>query len=90
VKQPEDIAKRLAELEQKARERKKKTKGATVRKPPRQENSITKAVQCYDISAKDNKSIMDVAVFRLSKKDKSAMRVIFYELPDGHIRVSSG
>jgi len=44
----------------------------------------------YDVATKENRSIMDVAVFRLSKKDKRAGQVIRYDLPDGHVEVSSG
>lgn len=44
----------------------------------------------YDVGTKDSRSIMDVAVFRLSKKNRRAGEVIHYALPDGHITVSSG
>lgn len=44
----------------------------------------------YDVSAKDNRSVMDVAVYRLSKRDKRANAVIRYDLPDGYVEVSSG
>jgi plasmid replication initiation protein len=44
----------------------------------------------YELSAKDSQSIMDVAVFRLSKKEKRAGEVITYKLPDGHVHVSAG
>lgn len=44
----------------------------------------------YDIRAKDSRNLMDVAVFRLSKKDKRAGDIIHYKLPDGYILVSSG
>ncbi|MBN3813661.1 replication initiator protein A [Paraburkholderia sp. Ac-20347] len=44
----------------------------------------------YDISARDAQSVMDVAVFRLSKKDKRAGEVIRHALPDGYVEVSSG
>ncbi|MBB3005325.1 plasmid replication initiation protein [Paraburkholderia tropica] len=44
----------------------------------------------YDVSTKDAQSVMDVAVFRLSKKDKRAGEVIRHELPDGYVEVSSG
>lgn len=44
----------------------------------------------YDVGARDNRGTMDVAVFRLSKKDKRANSVIRYELPDGYVEVSSG
>lgn len=44
----------------------------------------------YDVSARDNRNVMDVAVFRLSKSKKRANSVIRYELPDGFVEVSSG
>lgn len=44
----------------------------------------------YDVGARDNRSIMDVAVFRLSKVDKRPNSVMRYDLPDGYVEVSSG
>lgn len=44
----------------------------------------------YDVGTRDSRSIMDVAVFRLSKRDRRAGAVIKYDLPDGHVTVSSG
>lgn len=44
----------------------------------------------YDVGARDNRSVMDVAVFRLSKSKKRANSVIRHELPDGFVVVSSG
>lgn len=44
----------------------------------------------YDVGAKDSRGVMDVAVFRLSKKDKRENAMIRYELPDGHVVVTSG
>jgi len=44
----------------------------------------------YDVATKDSRSIMDVAVFRLSKKDKRAGGVIRYELSDGYVEVKAG
>ena len=44
----------------------------------------------YDVGTRDSRSIMDVAVFRLSKRDRRAGEVIRYELPDGHVEVSAG
>lgn len=44
----------------------------------------------YDVGTRDNKSIMDVAVFRLSKKHKRENTIIRYDLPDGFVEVSSG
>lgn len=44
----------------------------------------------YDVATKDSRNIMDVAVFRLSKKNRRAGEVIHYALPDGHVTVSAG
>lgn len=44
----------------------------------------------YDVATKDNRSLMDVALFRLSKKHKRAGEVIRYELPDGFVEVKAG
>jgi len=41
-------------------------------------------------STKDSCSIMDIALFRLSKKNRRAGEVIFHKLPDGLIKVSAG
>ncbi|OTJ86934.1 replication initiator protein A, partial [Pseudomonas aeruginosa] len=43
-----------------------------------------------DVGNRDSRSIMDVAVFRLSKKEKRAGEVIHYTLPDGYVEVKSG
>lgn len=67
-----------------------KTK-STVRKPPRGEKQRDFFVPClYDVGGRDNRSVMDVAMFRLSKRDKRAGEMIRYELPDGYVEVSSG
>lgn len=44
----------------------------------------------YDVGAKDNRGVMDVAVYRLSKREKRANAVMRYELPDGFVQVTSG
>jgi plasmid replication initiation protein len=44
----------------------------------------------YDVATKDSRSIMDVAVFRLSKKDKRIGETIRYELTDGFVEVMGG
>lgn len=43
-----------------------------------------------EISVKDSHCIMDVAVFRLSKRDKRAGETIHYELTDGYVEVKAG
>jgi plasmid replication initiation protein len=61
------------------------------RKPPPSDAQLDFFVPTlYDIGTKDSRGIMDVAVFRLSKKDRRAGEVIHYSLPDGHVIVSAG
>lgn len=44
----------------------------------------------YDVSAKDSRSVMDVAIFRLSKKDRRANATVRFELSDGYVEIFSG
>jgi len=63
----------------------------SLRKKPRgDEQGDFFAPTLYDVGARDNRGVMDVAIFRLSKRDKRANDVIRYELPDGFVEVSSG
>lgn len=73
------------------RKQQAETTRSNIRKPP--------AADCqpdffmptlYDVGARDSRSIMDVAVFRLSKRDKRAGEVIHYELTDGYVEVKAG
>lgn len=69
----------------------KQSVGTTLRKPPGGDAQADFFVPLlYDVATKDSRSIMDVAVFRLSKKDRRAGEIIRYELPDGHVEVSAG
>ncbi|HBP0933382.1 TPA: replication initiator protein A [Pseudomonas aeruginosa] len=62
-----------------------------VRKPPKgDEQSDFFAPTLYDVGTRDSRSVMDVAVFRLSKKDKRAGELVRYDLPDGYVEVSAG
>lgn len=67
-------------------------KAETLRRPPEgdeQPDFFVPAV--HDVPTKDNRAMMDVAVFRLSKKVKRAADVIRHKLPDGHyVEVKSG
>jgi hypothetical protein len=68
-----------------------KPEAKVIRHPPKGDEQADFFVpSLYDVGTKDSRSIMDVAVFRLSKKDKRAGDIIRYELPDGHVTVSSG
>lgn len=63
----------------------------TARQPPKgdhQRDLFTPWV--HDIASKDSRSLMDVAVFRLSKRDKRPNEVIRYDMPDGYVEVRSG
>ena len=93
----EQAAARLREEEARAeRERssgsvKSLPPASSIRKPPRGDEQPDFFVPTlYDVGTKDSRSIMDVAVFRLSKKDRRAGEVINYTLPDGHVTVSAG
>jgi plasmid replication initiation protein len=44
----------------------------------------------HDVAGKESRSTMDVAVFRLSKKNSRAGETIRYELSDGYVEVKSG
>lgn len=62
-----------------------------IRKPPAadcQPDFFVPAL--YDVSTRDSRTVMDVAVFRLSKRDKRAGEVIRHDLPDGYIEVKAG
>lgn len=64
---------------------------SSLRKPPAgdaQPDFFVPAL--YDVGTKDSRSIMDVAVFRLSKRDKRAGEIIRYELSDGYVEVKAG
>ena len=63
----------------------------SLRKPPEGDEQVDFFVPLlYDVATKDSRSIMDVAVFRLSKKDKRANETIRYERADGYVEVVSG
>ena len=87
----EQVASRLRQNDDKmANQTTQKTK-PSIRKPPKGDEQLDFFVPTlYDVGTKDSRSIMDVAVFRLSKKDKRAGEVIRYDLPDGHVQVSAG
>lgn len=62
-----------------------------IRKPPAadcQPDFFVPAL--YDVGTRDSRTVMDVAVFRLSKRDKRAGEVIRHDLPDGYIEVKAG
>lgn len=64
---------------------------SSLRKPPEGDAQADFFVPLlYDVATKDSRSIMDVAVFRLSKKHKRANETIRYERADGYVEVVSG
>lgn len=65
---------------------------ATVRKPPKSDEQADFFIPAtlYDVATKDSHSTMDVAVFRLSKKELRASETMKYVLSDGLITVTSG
>lgn len=44
----------------------------------------------FDVTGRDNRHIMDVAIFRLSKRGQRANDTIRYDLPNGYVEVSAG
>lgn len=64
---------------------------STLRKPPEGDAQADFFVPLlYDVATKDSRSIMDVAVFRLSKDKKRPNETIRYTRPDGYVEVVSG
>ncbi|GAB0119070.1 replication initiator protein A [Acidisoma sp. 7E03] len=63
----------------------------SVRRPPRTDAQADFFVpKLYDVGTRDSRSIMDVAVFRLSKDKKQPGGIIRYELADGYVEVKAG
>lgn len=66
-------------------------KKTAMRRPPESDRQPDFLVPgLYDVATKDNRSLMDVALFRLSKKEKQAGKVIRYDLRDGYVEVKAG
>lgn len=66
-------------------------KKTAMRRPPecdRQPDFLVPGL--YDVATKDNRGFMDVALFRLSKRDQQAGKMIRYELRDGYVEVKAG
>ena len=80
-----------ASAERERKETAAKAAPSSVRKPPSGDEQADFFVpSLYDVGGRDNRSIMDVAVFRLSKRDKRAGEMIRYKLPDGFVEVTAG
>lgn len=91
----EDAAKEQEEARAKAAAsaavKRNATPSPSMRRPPEGDAQADFFVPVlYDVATKDSRSIMDVAVFRLSKKDKRAGETIRYELTDGYVEVKAG
>ena len=80
----------LARLQARVTEAEERAKSSLRRPPPGDEQADFFVPTLYDVATKDSRSIMDVAVFRLSKKDKRAGETIRYELTDGYVEVKAG
>ena len=64
---------------------------SSMRKPPEGDAQSDFFVPLlYDVATKDSRSIMDVAVFRLSKDKKRPNETIRYTRADGYVEVVSG
>lgn len=72
-------------------EAKAKAPASSMRKPPDGDAQSDFFVPLlYDVATKDSRSIMDVAVFRLSKDKKRPNETMRYTRPDGYVEVVSG
>ena len=87
---PDPLQASLARLQARVTEAEEKAKSSLRRPPPGDEQADFFVPTLYDVATKDSRSIMDVAVFRLSKKDKRAGETIRYELTDGYVEVKAG
>ncbi|WP_209304294.1 replication initiator protein A [Pusillimonas caeni] len=68
-----------------------KASASALRKMPRGDAQADLFVpSMWDVATKDSRSLMDVAVFRLSKRDKRAGETIRYDLVDGYVEVKAG
>lgn len=77
--------------EQMARHKEHEKAKSLIRQAPRSDQQSDFFVPgLFDVGGRDSRSIMDVAPFRLSKRDKRAGEIIRYELPDGYVEVSAG
>jgi plasmid replication initiation protein len=63
----------------------------SMRKPPKGDEQPDFFVHgLYDVDGRDGRGVMDVALFRLSKKEKRAGELMRHELPDGYVEVKAG
>ena len=58
--------------------------------PPGDEQADFFVPDLYDLDSRDSRGVMDVALFRLSKRDKRAGKLMRYDLPDGYVEVGAG
>ncbi len=91
----QSIPERIEEMARKAKARRVEEEATapkpSIRKPPKGDEQPDLFVPTlYDVGTKDSQSIMDVAVYRLSKKDKRANAIIRYDLNDGYVQVTAG
>jgi plasmid replication initiation protein len=87
----EEKVREAADRQREAAEQAEVQRASSLRRPPAGDEQADFFVpSLYDVAAKDSRSIMDLAVFRLSKKHDRAGEVIRYELPDGYAQVSAG
>lgn len=64
---------------------------SNLRKPPADDVQSDFFVPALcDVGTRDNRSMMDVVIFRLSKKEKRAGAAIRYELRDGYVEIKAG
>ena len=95
----------IREIEERLRTEEKKRPPRQDLPTPRSPVAAKKAIPCpreherqadsvvpsrYEVSARDSRSMMDVAVFRISKQKKRAGEISRYNLSDGYVEVTAG
>jgi plasmid replication initiation protein len=67
------------------------SKASSLREPPKGDEQRDIFVPTvYDVSTKDTRATMDVAIYRLSKRDKRPNTLVRTELSNGYIEIQSG
>lgn len=86
-----DLVRRVELTQEKSRRRKQQTPALIAQNPLKGgEQPDFFESKLLDIGTRDSRSIMDVAVFRLSKNRKRAGEVIRHVLPNGYVEVKGG
>src|SRR5690606_34365718 len=63
----------------------------SLRKAPKHDSQADLFIPAMvDLSTKDSRSLMDVAICRISKRDKRAGETLRHELSDGYVEIKAG